>query len=225
MILVISMLILSFLAGIHWSQFHTEDFVKFEPKLVDGVCDKCKLFINAIHQLISSNSTRTEVLSALKDGCQLLPPSLKSQCVEVVTTYGEQLLNILDEFLADPDVVCSTIGFCNSTRTAGMDKKYLKKVLEEVFRNSQPHLPAQLKGISNCALCEMILVIIQGIFEDTSTQMFVKEEIGKLCALLPTPADVSECHKAVDLLEPKVYEYIVRTYFAPMKFCPGIGLC
>ena len=63
--------------------------------------------------VLKNKATQTEVLSLMKQGCALLPSSVSGVCSEVVSVYGQQAIDMLVQYLADPSQMCATVGLCN----------------------------------------------------------------------------------------------------------------
>ena len=72
--------------------------------------------------LLKNNATQEELLSALKSACGLLPSSVSGVCTEVVTMYGQQAIDMLVNYLADPTQFCGTIGLCSEKKTFTLPK-------------------------------------------------------------------------------------------------------
>lgn len=149
------------------------------------------------------------------------------QCSEAVSTYGKELIDAAVKYLADPSQLCSLLGLCNDTLSQVEAFENLRSI-STVYTSSRygvdEILPDNLKGISNCGLCEFVTSIIQGIFEDQPIQDFVHDELSKFCHLLPQSESVV-CLEAIRELEPEMYMAFVKKYLNPTTFCPSIGIC
>lgn len=67
-----------------------------------------------------------EIIHAVEQVCSILPPSLSSQCKDLIETYGQAIIDLLVQE-ADPKTVCTVLGLCN-----GQGRAYVGKFL--VFR-------------------------------------------------------------------------------------------
>ncbi|GAB1295145.1 Prosaposin [Apodemus speciosus] len=83
------------------------------PQKNGGFCEVCKKLVLYLEHNLEKNSTKEEILAALKKGCSFLPDPYQKQCDDFVAEYEPMLVEILVEVM-DPSFVCSKIGVCPS---------------------------------------------------------------------------------------------------------------
>ena len=105
-------------------------------------CSTCKEYVGMVSSLVANKETQAEILSALKSACSLLPSEYQGVCSELVTAYGQQVMDTIVNYLKDPTVLCKQIGLCGS-------RKPSKAAL--VFLKNAPKVQA---GADTCSTCK-----------------------------------------------------------------------
>lgn len=93
---------------------HCQQTIWNKPVVKTIPCDVCKEMLAIVENFLKDNATQSEILSYLNKLCELMDPSLSSQCKELVNDYYPIVLNIIEEELGNPSVVCSALGLCSS---------------------------------------------------------------------------------------------------------------
>ncbi|XP_056386684.1 prosaposin [Hyla sarda] len=94
---------------------HCQQTVWNKPVVKSVPCDLCKEVMTIVENFLKDNTTQSEILAYLDKACELIPdPSLSSQCKELVGEYYPIVLNIIEEELGNPSVVCSALHLCTS---------------------------------------------------------------------------------------------------------------
>ena len=78
------------------------------------MCAECKQYVGEADLLLKDEATQQEILAVMDHACGLLPASVSSVCSGLVTIYGQQAIDNLVNYLADPAQFCGTIGVCLS---------------------------------------------------------------------------------------------------------------
>ena len=78
----------------------------------NDMCTECKEIVGTVDMLLKSKATQEEIITALKSACSLLPASVSGVCSTVVAAYGQQAIDMLVQYLADPSQLCSSVGLC-----------------------------------------------------------------------------------------------------------------
>ncbi|XP_078055896.1 prosaposin [Mustelus asterias] len=89
-----------------------------QPK-AGPLCEICKLVVGHVDELLENNATEHEIEAVLDKVCDLLPASVSDECKQLISQYGEALLEALLQTM-DPNFVCTEIGVC-----AGAKKQLL----------------------------------------------------------------------------------------------------
>uniref|UniRef100_A0A0E0JM18 Peptidase A1 domain-containing protein n=1 Tax=Oryza punctata TaxID=4537 RepID=A0A0E0JM18_ORYPU len=105
---------------------------------------------------------------------------VSQECKEVVSQYGQQ---ILDQLRAEtkPAKVCSSVGLCTFDGTHGVSAGIRSVVDDEVEKSSGPFRSAM------CNACETAVVWMHTQLAQNQTQGLVLQYINQLCDRLPSP--------------------------------------
>eukprot|EP00731_Ephydatia_muelleri_P017723 Em0010g821a len=82
-----------------------------EPYIND--CDICKVVVSVADAYLEDNATAPEVAKVLETVCDILPDTIKAECVVFVGNYTEELVSLLVQDL-QPEEVCHTLKLCTS---------------------------------------------------------------------------------------------------------------
>ncbi|CAG5121767.1 unnamed protein product, partial [Candidula unifasciata] len=75
-------------------------------------CALCEYIVQYLDKLLAQNATKQEIEAALDRMCNLMPTTLKSECVSFVDNYTSIILKLLETF--PPDQICSYLKLCSS---------------------------------------------------------------------------------------------------------------
>ena len=78
--------------------------------------------------------------------------------------------------------------------------------------------------MSECATCEFVMDLVQSTLADQPMVEFFKDELTKMCNLLPGDYGV-ECRALAMAYEPQLYREFVKKYLDPINFCSGVRVC
>eukprot|EP00118_Oscarella_pearsei_P024781 m.306788 g.306788 ORF g.306788 m.306788 type:complete len:206 (+) comp41585_c0_seq1:103-720(+) len=93
----------------------------------NSFCSICELVMGEVQKLLNDSSVQTAIEAALEKVCSLLPASLKDECNSLVSTYGKQILSILEN--ESPEEVCSLMQLCDGDMLAAETAFNLETVL------------------------------------------------------------------------------------------------
>lgn len=57
---------------------------------------------------------QAEILAALDKVCNLMPDTIRSECVNFVNTYGKMIVELIVTEAADPKTVCTALTLCSA---------------------------------------------------------------------------------------------------------------
>ncbi len=78
----------------------------------DG-CSICKSVVILIGDLKNSGKTDDEIVRNLKNVCKAFRDTAEAQCINVVETYGLNIITTVNQ-LKTPESVCKNINFCDT---------------------------------------------------------------------------------------------------------------
>lgn len=76
-------------------------------------CFVCKAVVQYIQALLEDKSSLSEIEKLMKKVCNFLPDSMKSQCVDIVDTYGALIAHMIATEYT-PEQICKVIKLCSS---------------------------------------------------------------------------------------------------------------
>ncbi|XP_057312445.1 prosaposin-like isoform X4 [Hydractinia symbiolongicarpus] len=181
-------------------------------KKSNDLCTTCQKYVGTVHLLIANNETQAEILVGMKALCSVLPTAYQPACQEVVTLYGQQIINMLVQYTANPKQFCSLIGLCNST-TLNIERFQMIKKLIGVKTNTD-----------YCLTCQQYLGTLHMLIANNATQAEILNALKSACSLAPSTF-ATECNALVTLYGPTLIKWLVSYTADPSKFCTMIGLC
>ncbi|BFZ17741.1 hypothetical protein BsWGS_20780 [Bradybaena similaris] len=169
-------------------------------------CALCEYVIKYLDNILKDNATEQEIVAALEEVCNFVPPSLKSSCVAFITQYTPQLLELLENF--PPDQVCSQLGLCSSQVKGKL------------------HIPVDLKTYSGglqCDLCDFVVKYLDSTLTKNATEQQIEAALDRVCSLVPSYLK-SECTTLIADYTPTILE-LLKTLVSPDEVCSKLGLC
>lgn len=167
----------------------------------DTKCILCEFVLKEIDSLVSDNATEQEILDALDKVCNILPSSIRAQCVDFINTYGPTVFFLLSHEL-DPKYVCTLIGLCQS---------------------SAPLNNLQAGSSEMCGMCENIVQYLDSFLILNSTIEDFDHLLEKVCSALPGELP-EQCKDFVEQNGGAVV-YLIAEQLDPKSICTILGLC
>ncbi|OCT71933.1 hypothetical protein XELAEV_18034910mg [Xenopus laevis] len=94
---------------------HCQQNVWNKPTVKSMPCDFCKEVVTVLGNYLKDNITQDEIKQYLNKVCDFIPdPGLASTCKQEVSDYFTIVLNLLEQELSNPGVLCSSLGLCTS---------------------------------------------------------------------------------------------------------------
>ncbi|XP_078284705.1 prosaposin [Rhinoraja longicauda] len=216
---------------------HCQQNVWRQPTVKSVPCDLCKEVMSVVGNLLKDNATEAEMRSYLNKACELLPnPTMTKQCNELIDDYLPIILDILNEELENPEVVCSALHLCQTLQEALNRKDIISNEIPEVDLSKsvspfianiplllypeQTVMPKSTDGA--CRDCNQFITNIQLAMKvhDGILNEFISQ-LKKQCNL---GAGLTElCEKYIVLHGPQVAEVLMQR--SAEEICTFNGFC
>ncbi|XP_062926876.1 prosaposin isoform X2 [Mobula hypostoma] len=216
---------------------HCQQNVWRQPTVKSAACDLCKDVMTVLGDLLRDNTTESEVRSYLAKACGMIPDAtMKTRCNELVDDYLPIILDILNEELENPEVVCTALHLCQTLQATLNGKDIISNEIPEVdmskivspFIANVPLLlyPQQtVKPKSNddvCLNCNQFISNIQTTMkENVDFQNELITHIKKQCNVGPGLTEL--CEKYIALQGPQVAEILMQR--SAEEICTATGFC
>lgn len=194
-------------------------------------CIICKRLVKLIIQELKDNRTRESIIEALDHVCELFPKSDRSECLNFVDTYTEELINILTEE-TDPDLACTLIGVCVPGKVnTGLEREAAPHNEWREIEDSMPvntnvnevEVNVNKLDVSKsqlCYECEIITHFIQTELYDYKTEEQIEQFIeNELCERLSIIIVKETCDSFVKQYGPQLMQLIAQKLFDPTTVC------
>ncbi|KAM8923809.1 prosaposin [Pelodytes ibericus] len=94
---------------------HCQETIWNKPVVKSVPCDLCKQVVTIVENFVKDNSSQSEIEAYLNKFCDLLPDAgMAATCKQLVAEYFPIILNILEQELDNPSVVCCALGLCKN---------------------------------------------------------------------------------------------------------------
>jgi saposin len=166
-------------------------------------CKACSYVMGYLDGLLEKDSTKAEIKGALDKVCGYLPSSAKGECITLVNTYSDEIIDLIVA-VGNPSTVCKTIQLCSSPA-----KVSAAKVKANVVE---------------CEACTYVMGYLDSMITKSSTEDEIKQALDSLCSRLP--ASVSgECDALVSQYTDEIIKLLVSQLANPSTVCKELGLC
>ncbi|KAJ8939162.1 hypothetical protein NQ314_011212 [Rhamnusium bicolor] len=206
---------------------HTQAFYNSE------VCIFCEYFLHYVQQAITSPTTEANIKSALDKLCVHLPNNLKEECDDFVTTYTDELVELL---IADlkPEEVCVYLKLCTDDRPANSLPPYLTNNFGgDIETNIIPDNTIDGKIVEEpeavitkdpqCVLCEFIMKEIEDQLQDKKTDAEIKNIVYDICNVMPRSVK-TQCTSFVNEYADTVIQLLIQA-LDPSEICSMMKIC
>lgn len=207
-------------------------------------CPLCLMAAGFLIEEIKDNKTEEAVRHALDMICVKMPAKLKEDCLEFVTKFSE---DVIDMVTADftPEEICVFAKLCDPPPHAphleesstsmfrigntGSESSESSESIEEtdhnggnIFTNEIPQSPPLRVNQVNCEICKMILREIEHRLSDNATVEEIKTAVESVCQIVPR-RDKQKCEKFIDKYADTIIELLATT--KPSLVCTVMKLC
>jgi hypothetical protein len=184
---------------------------KFTPS--NDMCTECKQIVGTIDMVLKLKTTQKEILDAMESGCGVLPPSMSGVCIQAVTAYGQQAINMLVNYLADPSQLCGTVGLCSSENMASSKPKL-----------TPPSSPVA-KDADLCKKCVDTVAELKEIIKNTTDDEVIIADMEKTCQALSGSIMRWMCVHYIKIYGHKIVEMIRKDKSSPKQLCQLLHAC
>ncbi|KYN05636.1 Proactivator polypeptide [Cyphomyrmex costatus] len=146
--------------------------LQFENTNKTQACTLCEyLLLVFVYLGDITNVNEEKVKEFFGKVCMKIPISVRSDCQDVVNTYGGAIVTTLAMEI-DPSMVCSMIRICSSDT--------LVDLWEDIPKNF-----ISIKNKPNCPFCLLAVSQIYNVIKNNKTEVSIEAELNKLCNRLP----------------------------------------
>ncbi|KAL0220993.1 hypothetical protein RCL1_000847 [Eukaryota sp. TZLM3-RCL] len=158
-------------------------------------CSICTWVVGTVYSKISDEATKEEIISIVSGVCAFVPASVKPLCTEMITNYGNMIIDLVVQKFP-PSVVCSSIGLCAEYT---VDNEIL------------------------CPTCKFVVGLLEGMITDETTQQEIIQMVEKVCDLVPA-AIQPMCKGLIEEYAQPMIQMLIERYPSEVV-CQMIGMC
>uniref|UniRef100_A0A6I8PNJ7 Prosaposin n=1 Tax=Xenopus tropicalis TaxID=8364 RepID=A0A6I8PNJ7_XENTR len=178
------------------------------PLAGNGVfCEVCQLMISQIEKLLDNNRTKENIKHSLEKVCKLLPAEYSQKCEDIIEEYYDPLIELLEQE-ANPQFICTTLGYCSARR----------KNLQNVKISAEKAAAGDY-----CTVCKMMMKYVDELLEKNATEIRIKNFLSRVCNFLPDSMQ-DECSGLVNEYEPLFVQLLLEA-LDPSFICAKLHLC
>uniref|UniRef100_A0A1B6E2D6 Pulmonary surfactant-associated protein B n=1 Tax=Clastoptera arizonana TaxID=38151 RepID=A0A1B6E2D6_9HEMI len=177
-------------------------------------CPLCLMVMETLTDELKDNKTEDNIRKTLDDICNLLPKTVTKDCVQLVDTYFEEVIDmVIAEFT--PLEVCSYMKMCSAPKDV---------IGGDINTNEIPDtLDDEKKDNNQCVLCEFIMSQLEKELQDKKTEEEIKNAVLKICQVLPATVR-PQCSKFVEKYADLIIELLAASV-DPKGLCTAMKLC
>lgn len=203
-------------------------------------CPLCLMAAEFLVDEIKNNKTEETVRQALDAVCLKMPSKLKEDCLEFVTKFSEDLIDMI---IADftPEEICVFAKLCDPPPHAPkleVSDKSLFKIGDmsssstesseeegytggDVFTNEIPQTPPKGDAL-NCEICKFVLGEIDRRLNSNATVEEIKTAVETVCIFAPRSSR-QKCDKFIDKYADTIIDLLRTT--KPSLVCTVMKMC
>jgi saposin len=193
-------------------------------------CQFCILAIQEIIEVVEKNQTKASIQSAVSKLCDKLPTKLKSQCVEFVNTYSNE---VVDMILANftPQEACVFIKLCDDNQpkrnyvnivAISKDSDESKDFFDEDDETNDDSQILKMYSNPQCDLCKTVVGLIEQRVIDIKSKDEIRRELENSCNRLRK--FTKECKAFVDKYSDQIVDLISKE-LSPEQVCKDLIFC
>ncbi|XP_018799712.1 PREDICTED: uncharacterized protein LOC108975589 [Bactrocera latifrons] len=190
-------------------------------------CPLCLFAVQEAQEKIKTDKSKTSIKNVLDHLCVHLPPKLRTECVDFVETYSNELVDMLITDFT-PQEICVALKLCPSSGDELddlgiiLDAKSREHGVNEIDSNESVEIA--FGASPNCLLCEEFIKIAEKrIGKEGKIKDEIKQILDKSCDKISKNIR-KKCHKYVAKYGDKIADLIVKE-MEPKVICREIGLC
>ncbi|CAL1543582.1 unnamed protein product [Lymnaea stagnalis] len=172
------------------------------------LCPLCIYVLQELDKILETNASKKEIITALDKVCDLLPASIKGQCMSFVGLYLPYVVDLIVQGLS-PEQICKELNLCVSQT---------KSVMNYLTHDTA----VSLKKDELCPLCIYVFTAVDQLLAGNATEPNIEKALDHVCNVL-VPLK-NQCEKFVALYTPYVVDLILKE-LTPQEICNQLGLC
>ncbi|XP_056632623.1 prosaposin isoform X1 [Diorhabda sublineata] len=161
-------------------------------------CLICEFVMKEIDDQLKDKHTDEDIENIVKSICDVMPGSVREECVAFVDQYADTVIQLLIAAL-EPSDICTYMGLCNGNK-----------------------FPSIKVEILECPICEMMVKVMEKILSNPKIDHDIEHVLEKTCRGLPSKYS-NECVEIVDTYGAMIIDMIVHG--AGDKVCTELGYC
>ncbi|RNA12359.1 proactivator polypeptide-like [Brachionus plicatilis] len=192
-------------------------------------CVMCEFLITVLEKYITQNSTIPEIEAWMSYVCQhVMPVSIRGECSDFVTTYGEIILNLLTSQVP-PQKVCTFMKLCSNSEKGplfGEETDLFKHKSSLVWQKEKSAVERveESRGMSiRCTVCQFSIQYISNEYSLDKTEKAVEFTISNVCKLIPKSYR-AHCDSMVDRHGVRLINFMDK-FSEPVQVCSKIRFC
>lgn len=204
-------------------------------------CPLCLMAAQFVIDEIKNNKTEEAIRKALDNVCLKMPGKLKQDCVDFVTKFSEDLIDMV---IADftPEEICVYAKLCDPPPHAPRLEESSKSMFKvgdvssessdsseeaefaggNISTNEIPQTPIKV-GDVNCEICKLVLREIEHRLDKNATVDEIKYVVKTVCKFVPGRSARNRCDKFIDKYADIVIDLLLTT--EPSLVCSVMKLC
>lgn len=205
------------------------------------ICNICKDMVKQARDQLNSNETQEELREVFEGSCKLIPIKIaRKECIKAVDEFVPELVETLSSQM-NPQIVCATVGLCNSAR---MDSLLLQEKLAQSTKVKEIEFMAPLpidrmfpkivadtefdeqvkeRGKEACEICELLLHFVQQQMTLPKSETEIKNIVNNVCVELPHNV-ATQCSSFIEVYGDAFISLLAQE-IDPSVVCPKIGAC
>lgn len=168
-----------------------------------SACVMCEFVIREVDSMLGDNATETEIIAALDKVCDLMPDTIKAECIQFVDEYGKVIIAMLEQQL-DPKEVCTALGLCSSLVASNKADKHLETG-------------------EYCGVCEVVIQYLDSMLENNKTVAAIEKYLEIICNFLPKNYR-QQCDDLIEKYGAGII-ILIEEVADPKVICTKLGLC
>lgn len=183
-----------------------------QPECV--VCQVIALYLDVV---LAKNKSIAAIEEALETVCDVIPNVYAKECDAFVNKYSSMIIMLIEEF-AQPRVVCTKLGLCDSSTEELLEILDVQPANTEKTNASKP-----LEKDEYCGVCEVVIQYLDSLLEDNKTVANIEKYLEIICNFLPKNYK-KQCVDIIDKYGAGII-ILLEEIADPKVICTKLGLC
>jgi len=191
-------------------------YAKHKLNSAAAACDDCKLVVAEVHSLLKDKAVQEDVKEYILKLCGYIPGSeYQHLCREYIGGYWDQILNLLEGFLSDPDAACKDLGLCPGSQKAPLKFPHFGAMPATLQRDSS----------ATCMGCKVPIDLLFAFLRVSNETRWAITHLVQdtICNILPTDVDL-QCKDFIGIYGPPSLLLTFET-FNGTTVCEAMSAC